>query len=99
MAVISSLLKGHSSSHLARWHEFGDALTPEMSQQSFRSLQTDLNIRSEAKNDGEIKKIIAMEGQRLDISGLGYPVEWLFDVWIQNARAGHSRSSDPDEQG
>ena len=45
------------------------------------------------------KKIIAMEGQRVGVSDLGYAAEWLLDVWIQKARADHSRSSDPDEQG
>ena len=52
-----------------------------------------------AKNDGELQKLIAMEKQRGDISGLRYPVEWLFDVWIQKIRSDHRQSSDPDEQG
>lgn len=52
-----------------------------------------------AKNDGELRKLIAMERQRVDISSLRYPVEWLFDVWIQKIRSDHRQSSDPDEQG
>ena len=52
-----------------------------------------------AKNDGELQKLIAMERQRVDISGLRYPVEWLFDVWIQKIGSDHRQSSDPDEQG
>src|SRR5437773_6784400 len=99
MTVIPSPVKRHSSSHLTRWHEFGDALTTEMSQQSFRSLQADLDIRFEAKNDRVLKKIIAMEGQHVDISGRRYPFVWLLDVWIQKVRADHRRSSDTDEQG
>jgi len=52
-----------------------------------------------AKHDGELQKLIAMERPRVDISGLRYPVEWLFDVLIQKIRSDHRQSSDPDEQG
>src|SRR5438132_848711 len=49
----------------------------------------------------KVKKMIKTQEPRarVDVSDLRYAVEWVCNVWIQNARAGHSKSSDPDEQG
>jgi len=58
MAAIFSPFKRHSYFRLARWHEFGDAMTPEMIQQSSRSLQTDLDIGSSLKMMESLKQLL-----------------------------------------